>query len=118
MIAEREFTLDPDQKVTIRLGMPFTPETEGFPNESWCPHQITGLGNGKVRRAVGIDAFQSLRIALQVIGSDLYASEEYKAGRLHLGGRDPDLNLPVFDELRHLVPPIPPQPFSQDPPSV
>ena len=34
------------------------------------------------RRAVGIDAIQSLQLALRMIGTELYASEYHKAGRL------------------------------------
>ena len=108
VIAERRLILDLDETVTVRVGLPFTPEEH--PNESWCPYQIEGLGRCKVRHAIGIDAFQSLWLALLMIGSTLYASEEYKAGRLHSFPDSPDLGLPVFDDLRDLVPPLPPPP--------
>ena len=114
VIAERRFILDPDETVIVRLGLPIT--HAGPPEESWCPYQVEGLGTGKVRRAFGIDALQSIWLALVTIGSQLYESQEYKAGRLHPGGGDPDLGLPVFDALRHLVPTVPPRPEGfQDP---
>jgi hypothetical protein len=114
VIAERRLILDPDGTVTVRIGLPIT--RPGPPEESWCPYQIEGLGAGKVRRAVGIDAIQSLWLALVAVGSALYASEEYQAGRLHSFPGDPDLGLPVFDGLRDLVPPTPPRPEGhQDP---
>ena len=110
VLAEREYILKPDGVVTIRLGQPFAPPE--FPNESWCPFQIEGLGSGRVRRAIGIDHFQSISLAMTSIGTTLYTSDEYQAGRLRLGdgGGDADLALPVFDDYRHLVPPIPPKP--------
>ena len=114
VIAERRLILDPDETVTVRIGLPFTPEAH--PNESWCPYQIEGLGTGKVRRAIGIDDFQSLWLALVTVGSTLYASEENKTGRLHSFPGSDDLGLPVLDSLRHLVPPIPPRPEGHEDP--
>ena len=109
-IAERSYFLAPDGTVTIRVGQPFTPPDH--PEESWCPYQIEGLGDDKVRRTIGIDHFQSIWLAMQLIGSRLYNSEEHRSGRLRFAADSeyPDLGLPVFDQDRHLVPPIPPRP--------
>jgi hypothetical protein len=73
VIAVRRFILLPDQEVIVRLGLPFT--SDGFPGESRCPIQIEGLGSGKIRHVVGIDAFQSLWLALLHIGTLLYTSK-------------------------------------------
>ena len=108
VIAERHLILDPDETVIVRIGLPIT--RVGPPEESWCPYQIEGLGSGKVRHTVGIDAIQSLWLTLQTIGSTLYVSEEYRTGRLHSFPADPDLCLPVLDQFRDLVPPTPPRP--------
>ena len=103
VIAERTLTLKPGKTVAVRLGLPYTPDE--FPKESWCPYQITGLGSGKIRYVVGIDAFQALWLALQTIGVTLYASEEYKTGRLHFfENDDPDLCFPVTENCRDLLP--------------
>lgn len=108
VIAERILRLKPDRTVTVRLGTPYTPDD--FPDESWCPYQIVGLGSSRIWRVVGIDAFQSLWLALQSIGLALYTSEEYRAGRLHLfDNDDPDLCFPVHQSCRDLLPDWPPQ---------
>ena len=109
-LAERGYFLAPDGKVTIRVGQPFTPPDH--PRESWCPYQVEGLGDDRVRRAIGIDHFQSIWLAMQMIGSTLYNSEQHRSGRLRfdLESQYPDLALPVFEQDRHLVPPIPPRP--------
>ncbi|MGZ8335491.1 MAG: DUF6968 family protein [Allosphingosinicella sp.] len=46
-----------------RIGLPSTPDD--FPNESWCPIQIVGLGRARIRHIVGIDSVQSLGLAMQ-----------------------------------------------------
>lgn len=47
-----------------------------------CTFSIGWPSNTWERRAVGIDAIQSLQLALRMIGTELYASEYHKAGRL------------------------------------
>ena len=110
VLAERRYALKPDGIVTVRIGQPFVPTDH--PAESWCPYQIDGLGSDKVRPAIGIDHFQSLWLAMTLIGTTLYTSEEHRSGRLTLAGEtaNADLALPVLDDYRHLVPPIPPKP--------
>ena len=109
-LAERRYFLAPDGTVTIRIGQPFAPPD--YPQESWCPWQIDGLGDDRVRSAIGIDHFQSIWLAMQIIGSTLYHSEAHRSGRLRFDAEStsPDLALPVLDPDRHLVPPIPPRP--------
>jgi len=68
-----------------------------------CPFEITGLARREVRYAHGVDGVQALELALQLIGTILYTSKEWEAGRLTwLGGRN--LMLPVPNNLRDLVP--------------
>ena len=58
-----------------------------------------GARTGTLRYAVGVDTLQSLMLALQTIGADLYASAEYQAGRLKAfgdGDDHGDLGFPVI----------------------
>ena len=98
VVAERVLILAPDGLVTARIGLPFTPPD--YPNESWCPWQIEGLGDGRVRAAVGIDSVQALWLAFQRVGSELYMTEEYASGRLMAFPNDAkgDLGFPVLQE--------------------
>jgi len=68
-----------------------------------CEYQIVGIGSGKVRYAMGEDSMQALLLALQFIGTDLYTSDEAKAGRLTWFG-SPNLGFPVPDIIADLVP--------------
>ena len=98
VIAERVLILAPDGQVTARIGLPFTPAD--YPQESWCPWQIEGLGAGRVRAAVGVDSVQALSLAMRTLGSDLYASEEYRSGRLMAFPDEPhgDLGFPRWPD--------------------
>jgi hypothetical protein len=76
VIAQREFTVvgDEQRKVTVRMGKPrplseLTPN--GSPNESFCPVQIVGIGEQRVIRPRGIDAFEAVQYAIQVISLEL-----------------------------------------------
>ena len=92
-IATREFQTE-SSKVTVLIGKP-----EKFPGEDdyYCPYQIVGLGSGRVRRAPGVDAIQALQGALQMIGADLYTSDEAQSGRLSwVGGSGPtEIGFPI-----------------------
>jgi len=59
---------DGNREVTVQLGKP-----EPFPDSSgfFCPIQIVGVGDGKVRYAGGIDGIQSLQLALKMAGAFL-----------------------------------------------
>jgi hypothetical protein len=104
VIVEKPLFLDGEGKVTVRIGAPLVSD-DG--RESACPYRIEGLGAGKLRYAVGIDRLQALRLALETIGADLYASEEYKAGRLKafaVGDDHGDLGFPVLRGFEDLLP--------------
>lgn len=68
-----------------------------------CEYQIVGIGDGKVRAAMGGDSMQALVLALQAIGAELYTSEDAKEGRLTWFG-SPNLGFPVSDAIADLVP--------------
>jgi len=94
VIAERHLYLDGQPGITIRvlLGKP-----QGTAGLMLCPYQIVGIRDEKVRCAGGVDAFQSLQLAMEMIGSELY----FKLNRRHDGtlrweaGEKGDLGFPV-----------------------
>jgi hypothetical protein len=105
IVAERVLILEPRGTVTVQIGLPFTPDD--YPDESWCPYQIEGLGSDEVRRTIGIDALQALTLALQTVGSTLVSSDHYKAGRLKAFASDEgrtDLGFPLYDGSEDLLP--------------
>jgi hypothetical protein len=102
VVATRQLDLSVDKTVTVLVGKP-----EKFPDadDYYCPYQILGLGNERVRRAGGVDSIQALELALKMIGTDLYTSKESQSGELTWsGGKKGDLGFPVPDVLRDLAP--------------
>jgi hypothetical protein len=90
-------------EVTVVLGKP---EKFSGAEDHYCPYQIIGLGNERVRYAGGIDAVQALLLALKMIGADLYTSPEAQAKQLTWqgGGSHGDLGFPVPETVRDLAP--------------
>lgn len=91
------------KQVTVVIGKPEEfPEGDNF----YCPYQIVGIGNGRVRYAGGVDAVQALELALKMIGAELYTSQEAQAKQLSWeGGQSPrDLGFPVPDSAKELLP--------------
>lgn len=102
VIATRELTLGDGRKVTVTLGRP---EKCSDSADYYCPYQITGLGNERVRYAGGVDAIQAIQLGLNMIGADLYTSKEAQTGVLRWeGGSKGDLGFPVPKILRDLAP--------------
>jgi len=101
VIATRTYSAQDGEIVSVRIGTPFTPP--GWEGNSICPYQILGLGNDKIRYAPGIDGVQALYLALKRIATDLYTSDQGRAGTLRfLGMRN--LGLPVEEAISDLVP--------------
>jgi len=104
VIAIRELTSNSGKKITVTIGIP-----EMFPDggdDYYCPYQIIGIGNERVRYAGGIDSVQSLELAFKMIGTDLYTSAEAQAGELNWAGgsKKGDLGFPVPDVMSDLLP--------------
>jgi hypothetical protein len=100
VVATREIDIDGTGKVLVTIGMPQEfPEGGSF----FCPYQISGMGDGKVRYSGGADGVQALELTLQRIGTDLYTSDEFKADRLRSEGRK-NLGFPVPACISDLVP--------------
>src|SRR5438046_8416211 len=76
VIAERRLYLEgqPGTIIRILLGKPQRAPSPSNEDAMLCPHQIIGVGTRRVRSAWGVDGFQALRMAMQMIGSELYFS--------------------------------------------
>ena len=89
VIAERQFSYIEANKehiLTIKIGKP---RTDSKPNGDWeCPIEI----NGKVKLAYGIDSYQALMLAQQLITADLKYLMAQKKNPLKWLGMD-DLGL-------------------------
>ncbi len=64
LIASRTLTIQGDgnatSEVTVRLGKPQQwPDHDDY----FCPYQIKGAGNEKIRCISGVDSFQALHLA-------------------------------------------------------
>ncbi len=71
--------------------------------KSWgCAYEIDWPEGSKRMTAHGADALQALVIALQMIGSELYASEYHKLGQLFVEGQE-GYGFPVAQNIRHLL---------------
>lgn len=73
IVAERELDLQVSPrkkaKVLVRIGKP---KPDGKITDDWyCPIQILGLGEERVKAAYGIDAVQALEMAFLMISADL-----------------------------------------------
>jgi hypothetical protein len=102
LIAKRELDLAGQGKVTVLIGMPKKCADD---DDYYCPYQIVGIGNERVRYAVGVDEVQALQLVQKMIGTDLYTSKEAASGALDWKGGDKgDLGFPVPDVLRDLAP--------------
>ena len=83
VIAVRRLFLanEPSRKITVLMGKP-QPLPDALGEDHYCPIQITGLGNEKVRYAAGVDAFQAIELAFRMIGVELGVLNRNNGGRL------------------------------------
>jgi hypothetical protein len=83
VIATRTLTMLRDQgapsEVLVLLGKP-----QKLPDhpDYYCPYQIKGAGDEKVRYVCGIDPFQALQLALSTLGVELEVLNKELGGRL------------------------------------
>lgn len=83
VIASRALALLQDQgapsEVLVLLGKP-----QKLPDHSdyYCPYQIKGAGDEKVRYVCGIDPFQALQLAFSTVGVELEVLNKELGGRL------------------------------------
>lgn len=79
MIATRDLTLAEIKTVKVSIGTP-APYSDG--KDYYCPYQIIGIGDGKIKYTSGIDSVQALYLAMKKIGATITASSEAKSGKL------------------------------------
>jgi hypothetical protein len=106
IIAIRRLYLEgkPELVIQVVLGKPQaspSPSIDGF----ICPYQILGIGDQKVRGAGGVDAFQALQLAMEMIGWELYIKLNPRHdGKLRWeAGEANDFGFPVPSVLRDKI---------------
>jgi len=96
----RIFKLRGQDKVEIHIA-PAMPDDDQNQNY-FCTCSITGLGDHKERRIMGIDGVQAHHLALIYAATTLYSSDEYARGELTwMAGNTPfDLGLPMAESTK------------------
>lgn len=101
IIATRNLKLRVDDNeidVPVRLHAPV------FDEEAWnCSFEIVWPDETWHRYAVGIDAIQALRLALEMIGILLYTSDHHKSGNLFWERASGGFGFPVSQGVRHIL---------------
>lgn len=83
IIASRRFELG-DKTVELLLGAPVS-DDDG--ENYFCPFEVKGLGNEKVRRIGGVDSLQALILGISCAAAYLSTRPEAESGELtFLGG--------------------------------
>jgi hypothetical protein len=76
LLRERNST---EEEVFVLLGKPQPlPDHKDF----FCPYQVKGAGDEKVRVAYGIDGFQALQLALSILSVELEILNKELGGKL------------------------------------
>jgi hypothetical protein len=101
VIARRTLKLWQGQDGVDVLVRVYAPRTDG-PN--WkCDYEIDWPDGTRKFAASGLDSMQALILALNMIGSEIYASEHHKAGNLSSGESWKGYGFPVPQNLRDLL---------------
>ena|SRR5579862_6553295 len=100
VIAERRLTAagDTSVSVVVRLGKP-RPLVELFEDgkngDMYCPYQIIGIGDERIRHAAGIDGIQALQLVMLGISAELARIQRDHGLQLQWqGGEKTDLGFP------------------------
>jgi hypothetical protein len=76
---------EPGREVLVKLGRPRPAVDAPESGEYFCPFQITGIGDERVRYAAGVDAFQAIELTLKLIGAYLRRLNGEAGGKLRWG---------------------------------
>jgi hypothetical protein len=102
LIANRKLKLrrgSGDAEMEVRL---YLPEREE--NGMWlCRYEVDWPHGTWKHAAQGVDSIQSIMLAFQMIGSELYASEYHQLGALMFEARGRGYGFPVPSSLRDLL---------------
>ena len=73
---------DGKQKATVRILAPFKD------GNAWrCQYRMKWPGHDKTYGAMGEDEWQALHLAMHVVPSAIYATEDFKQGRIGIWGK-------------------------------
>jgi hypothetical protein len=88
----------PKQEITVRVSWPIEDKS------AWsCEWEIQWPNRKRANSARGIDGIQAITNALQMIGSEIYCSEEHKAGGLSWSEKWIGYGFPVPSNIRNLL---------------
>ena len=97
IIAERKLVLSRDghapTEIQVLMGKP-----QNLLNhpDYYCPYQLKGFGDEKVRAAWGVDAFQAMQLAMGTIGVQLEVMGRESGGTIAWdAGVQGDLGFPI-----------------------
>jgi hypothetical protein len=68
-----------------------------------CRYEINWPEGRAARNAFGLDALQSLILALQMIGAEIYASAYHQKDRLHAYEKEQGYGFPIPSSLRDML---------------
>jgi hypothetical protein len=84
--------------------VPITVEPPMGQDRNWsCRFEIGWPTGARVKDAHGVDAVQALLLALQMIGTDLYSSNEHAEGRLRWETKGAGYGFPVPKNLKNML---------------
>lgn len=87
------------KEISIRIFVP-----EPSVNNSWsCRYEVDWPEGTRAAEAGGVDSAQALFLAMQMIGSEIYASSYHKSGKLYLDEPNKGYGFPVPVTLRDLL---------------
>lgn len=96
VIAERTLTVEEEngnsRKICVRLGKPQPSSSE--PSEYYCPLQIAGLGDERVDKIFGVDAFQALHLSLRYIALRLNGYRKKSKCAIYWWDKGDDMGFP------------------------
>ncbi|GLQ95250.1 DUF6968 family protein [Dyella acidisoli] len=95
VIAKRTLQAKDGREIEIIFGTP-----EEFPDgkDFYCPFQVIGLGDERVRYAGGVDSMQALLLALKKLSYYITSRDEVMNGEVQWLG-EPDLGLlPAYQD--------------------
>jgi hypothetical protein len=82
VVASRALAMLRDQGAPSEVLVLGKPQKLPDHSDYYCPYQIKGAGDEKVRYVCGIDPFQALQLALSTVGVELEVLNKELGGRL------------------------------------
>ncbi len=101
MIGVRTLTLSTpsgDRDIRVSVDAPV-----GSGRDWSCVYEIAWPSGARRKQAHGVDALQALCLALQLVGTDLYSSNEHGEGRLRWEKAGDGYGFPVPRNLRDML---------------